>query len=56
MKSTDFVELVGRMRKYQKRFFKDRSPEDLKASKECEKKVDAIVERYEQSKQPKLFE
>ncbi len=36
----DYAELVGRMRYHQRRWFRLRLPDDLRASKELERKVD----------------
>lgn len=55
MRASEFVALVGRMRKHQDEYFKTRSPAALRAAKECERKVDAIVAANQDSKQGRLF-
>lgn len=55
MRASEFIELVGRMRKHQDDYFKTRSQESLRAAKECERKVDAIVAANRNAKQGRLF-
>lgn len=47
MTARDFFELVARMRRSQKEYFKNRSRLYLRESKELEQKVDAEIERVE---------
>lgn len=47
----ELLELVTEMRKHQKAYFRTRSSEELKLSKEFEKKVDEYIERNLESKQ-----
>lgn len=47
MTSRDFFELVARMRRSQKEYFKNRSRLYLRESKELEGRVDAEIERVE---------
>lgn len=59
MNARDFFNLVEEMRKNQKDYFKTRSPESLRKSKELEKQVDdeiARVVKIMSDKQMNLFE
>ena len=47
MTAREFFELVVRMRRSQKEYFKNRSRLYLRESKELEQKVDAEIERVE---------
>lgn len=47
----ELLELVTEMRKHQKAYFRTRSSEELKLSKEFEKKVDKFIESNLESKQ-----
>lgn len=47
MTARDFFELVARMRRSQKEYFKNRSRLYQRESKELEQKVDAEIERVE---------
>ena len=55
----EFAELVEKMREAQKEYFKKRTSETLKISKQYEKQVDeqlkACRERLAQNMQPDLF-
>ena len=54
-----FFDLVSEMRKNEKDYFKTRSSESLRKSKELEKQVDDEIERVSKilsDKQMKLFE
>ena len=46
MKILEFTELVLKMREAQQKYFKKRDSLSLKAAKDLEKKVDAILQRY----------
>ena len=54
----DFLLLVAQMRELQKRYFRTRSPSALKAAKNCEAAVDALIENkraeWALEKQPEL--
>lgn len=59
MNAKDFFNLVEQMRQNQKDYFKTRSTESLRKSKELEKKVDdeiARVNKIMSEKQMNLFE
>ena len=59
MNARDFFDLVTEMRQEQKNYFKTRSTESLKKSKELEKQVDdeiARVNKIISNKQMNLFE
>ena len=59
MTAKDFFNLVEQMRKNQKDYFKTRSTESLRKSKELEKQVDDEIARVNKiicEKQPNLFE
>lgn len=59
MNARDFFDLVTEMRQKQKDYFKTRSTESLKKSKELEKQVDdeiARVNRIISDKQMNMFE
>lgn len=43
LETDPFVELVQKMRKAQRAYFRDRSQENLKLAKQLEKEVDAVV-------------
>lgn len=45
MNARDFFNIVARMRQNQKDYFKTRSPESLRKSKELEKQVDDEIAR-----------
>lgn len=45
MTAKDFFDLVSKMRNVQKDYFKTRSSESLRKSKELEKQVDEEIER-----------
>lgn len=58
MNAKDFFDLVKEMRKNQKDYFKTRSTESLRKSKELEKQVDDEIERVNRivsDKQMNLF-
>jgi hypothetical protein len=54
-----FINEVRLMRKWQREYFKTRSPEALRYAKSYEKRVDEALERIEQEKErknnPRLF-
>lgn len=61
MTTGEFADIVSAMREAQKEFFKHRSNETLKRSKELEKQVDSILLSRKKrlkntAKQGKLFE
>lgn len=58
MKNTDhFILAVAEMRQAQKDYFRNRWPEDLRKSKELERKVDQMIEAHNESKhQTNLFD
>lgn len=47
MNAREFYELVKRMRRLQKDYFRTRDNEILAQAKRCEKHVDSIIERTE---------
>lgn len=55
MSSTQFYDLVRRMRTAQREFFRTRSREILAQSKSLEAQVDKELLRASQSNQPSLF-
>lgn len=59
MTTGDFADLVKEMRDAQKEYFKTRSSDSLRRSKDYEKKVDEILssreKRIKEEREPSLF-
>lgn len=59
MTTGDFADLVKKMRDAQKEYFKTRSNDSLRRSKDYEKKVDEILssreKRIKEEREPSLF-
>ena len=54
-RTIDFRELVHKMRKAQKQYFKSRDRRDLQKAKELEKEVDDFLSRHFQKAQGKTL-
>lgn len=54
---SSFIEKVVTMRRLQKQYYSERSPQNLQAAKKAEREVDVELERIEKEKkqQPTLF-
>ncbi len=53
----DFINTVAAMREAQKQYFKNRWPDELKKSKELERKVDQMIKAHKETEnQTKLFD
>lgn len=56
MENKEFIELVARMRDFQKAYFKCRLPAQLDVCKKLEKEVDQAIANYQNpNKQTALF-
>lgn len=49
-RTTELLEAVREMRKWQKEYFRSRRSEALERSKECERRVDELLRGWEQQK------